>query len=209
MGIQLLSKYRLRRHRHTLWYAVGILLTALAVAPDIYRKVTETLPTGLWWLYWICGSATVGFLAAGTGYLISPRVGRAALTAALVLTIWLSVATVTTAGPGPSSLTLEAFSRAPSNAIKLPFLLQNVVGSLVIIGGALFSFARTRGWYNLWIAAGTIVFAAGGTASGLFKYHQIFYFTQVAGVILLYVGVNLAERAGPRSRLAGSDGPRR
>lgn len=200
MGIQLLGQYRRRRRIYTLWYAVGILLTAVAVAPDIYRKLTDTLPTGLWWIYWICGSATVGFLAVGTGYLLSRRVGRVTLAAVVLLSVWLTIATITTAGAGPTSLTTEAFSRAPTAAIKLPFLIQNIAGSLLIIGGALVSFIRTRGWYNLWIAGGTIVFGAGGTASGLLTYSQIFYFTQVVGVVLLCVGVVLAERARPRTQ---------
>jgi len=195
MGVQLIAQYRRRPHLHTLWYAVGILLTAVAVGPDIFRKLTDTLPTGLWWLYWICGSSTVGFLAVGTGYLLSNLAGRVTLMMAVLLSVWLIIATVTTAGTGPEILNQDAFTRAPTLAIKVPFLVQNVAGSILIVGGAVYSFVKTRGWYNLWIAGGTIVFAAGGTASGLLKYSHLFYFTQVTGVILLYVGVILAGQA--------------
>ncbi len=185
MGIRLARQYRLRPRSHTLWYAVGLLLTAAAAFPEVYRGVFGSLPTILWWLYWVAASALVGFLGVGTAYLISPRFGRAALIGAAGLTAALAAATVLTAGPYAG----QAFSSAPTAYIKVPFVIQSSVGALVIFGGAVYSFFRNRGLYNIWIALGALIFSAGGGAAGSGRLPEIFYFTQVLGIILLYVGV--------------------
>lgn len=191
LGIKLLRMYMARPRPHTLWYAVGLLITAVAACPELYFELTGNVPTALWWLYWSTGSSLVGFLSVGTAYLISPRAGKIALGVVLATTAWVVVATILYAGvePGPAM-----FRQAPNGYVKLPFLLQNIGGSLLILVGALLSFIKTRGLYAILIAAGTFVFAAGGGASGLMQYSQIFAFTQTAGILLLYAGVSLSLR---------------
>lgn len=189
MGIRILRQYAARRRAHSLWYGVGLILTAAAATPEVVRELAGVLPTPLWWLYWCAASATVGFLAVGTAYLLSPGFGRISLIAVCILTAAVALATVLTAGSGPAELTDAVFSKAPTGWIKAPFLIQNIAGSLVILVGAAISFLRTRGWYNVWIALGTLLFAAGGASAGLLKYSSLFYFTQTAGILVLYVGV--------------------
>ncbi|HWI52077.1 MAG TPA: hypothetical protein VNT01_08035 [Symbiobacteriaceae bacterium] len=204
MGVRLLRQYAARPRAHTLWYAVGLLLTAVAAAPELYIKLADGLVTPLWWLYWVAASSLVGFLAAGTAYLIGPTWGKVTLTAVCLLTAWLAVATVATAGPAPSLVTEATLSKAPNGMIKLPLLLQNIAGALLILGGALWSFYKTRGISNLFIAFGTLVFSAGGAAAGILKFPGVFYLTQTAGIILLYAGVTQAgARRQTGSTLAG------
>lgn len=191
LGIKLLRTYSTRPRPHTLWYAVGLLITAVAAFPELYYELTGAVPTALWWVYWSTASSLVGFLSVGTAYLISPRLGRIALTVVLATTAWVAVATILYAGAGPGP---EMFRQAPNGYVKLPFLLQNIGGSLLILVGALISFIKTRGLFAILIAAGTFVFAAGGGASGLMQYAQIFAFTQTAGILLLYAGVSLSLR---------------
>lgn len=196
MGIRILRLYAVRRRAHSLWYGVGLILTAIAATPEVVRELTNALPTPLWWLYWSAASATVGFLAAGTAYLLSPRIGQVTLIAVCILSVGVVLATVLTAGPSPAELTDAVFAKAPTGWIKAPFLIQNIAGSLVILTGAAVSFLRTRAWYNVWIVLGTLLFAAGGTSAGLLKYSSLFYFTQTAGILVLYLGVT--ESAKPR-----------
>jgi hypothetical protein len=198
MGLRLIRQYQSRKRTHTLWYAVGLFLTALAALPEVYVKLTGHLVTPLWWLYWVAASALVGFLAVGTAYLLGPRIGKVALAMAVLLTAALAVATVLTAGPAPAVVTETTMSRAPNSYIKAPFLLQNILGAMLIFVGALWSFVRTRGLYNLWIALGTAIFSAGGAAAGLLAFPGVFYFTQTAGILLLYVGVS--QSVSNRSR---------
>lgn len=194
LGVRLLGQFRVRRRQTSLWYGIGLLLTATAAFPEVWYGLTGTVPTVLWWLYWCSASATVGLLAVGTGYLLSPGFGRLCLAAAVLLSAAVVVTTLFTAGPGPQEGASDFFARAPTVAVKIPFLIQNILGSLVILAGAAISYVRTRGLYNIWIALGTLVFAGGGASTGLINYSQIFYFTQTAGILLLYTGVAMAGK---------------
>lgn len=198
LGIRLLRQYASRPRPHTLWYAVGLLLTAVAAFPELYYRLTDQVPTLLWWLYWASASSLVGFLAAGTAYLFSLRFGQVTLSLAVLLTLWVAAATFLTAGTGPAAFANTTFHKAPTAAIKLPFLVQNIGGSLVIFVGALLSFLKTRGLYAVLIALGTLVFASGGSAAGNTEYGFIFAFTQAAGIVLLYAGVALSLRPPKR-----------
>lgn len=203
MGVRLLRQNAARPRAHTLWYAVGLLLTAVAAAPELCIKLADGLVTPLWWLYWVAASSLVGFLAVGTAYLIGPRWGKVSLVVVCLLTAWLAVMTVATAGPAPALVTEVTLSKAPNGMIKLPFLLQNIAGALLILGGALWSFYKTRGVSNLFIALGTMVFSAGGAAAGILKFPGVFYLTQTAGIILLYAGVTQAGARRPNRTVAG------
>ncbi|MDF2630037.1 MAG: hypothetical protein K0R39_3868 [Symbiobacteriaceae bacterium] len=189
MGVRLLRQYSARPRPHTLWYAVGLLLTALAAFPEFYIRLTNGLVTPLWWLYWVAASALVGYLAVGTAYLISPTAGKVTLTAISLLTLWLAIATVMTAGPAPDTTTVETLSRAPNGTIKLPFALQSSIGGMLILFGALWSYYKTRYVSNLYIALGALFFSAGGALAGLVAFPGVFALTQSAGIIALYVGV--------------------
>lgn len=195
MGIRLLRQYRVRARAHTLWYAVGLLLTAVAATPEVYLKITGSLITPLWWVYWVAASSLVGYLAVGTAYLLGPGVGKVTLWCVSVVAAVLAVLTVLTAGPATSDVVLHS---APNLYIKIPFLIQNIGGSMLIFVGAVLSWLRNRGWYNVWIALGTLCFAAGGGASGSGIAPGVFYFTQAAGIVLLYFGVT--QSTAPRTR---------
>jgi hypothetical protein len=197
MGIRLLRQYAQRQRPHTLWYAVGLLLTAVAAFPEIYAKLFDGhLITPLWWIYWVAASSLVGFLAVGTAYLVSPAFGKITLWSVILLTVILAVATVMTAGPAPALIEAATLNKAPNAVIKTPFLIQNIAGALLIFGGAIMSYLKTRGLYAIWIALGTAVFSSGGAAAGMFSFPGIFYFTQTAGIILLYFGVS--QSTAPR-----------
>lgn len=190
LGWRLLSRYRQRPRPHTLWYGVGLVMAALAGLPEFWANAFGSIPQVLWWVYWVTASALVGFLSVGTSYLLSKRFGQIALVTMVALTVWLTVVTLITAGPAPTTGLDTAFRSAPSSAIKLPFLLMNILGSLIIFGGALYSLIKTRLLYNLWILLGTLSFSAGGAAAGLLDIPGIFAFTQIIGIVLLYIGVS-------------------
>lgn len=199
LGIRLLRLYAVRPRPHSLWYAVGLLLVALAALPELYFSLTDQVPTVLWWLYWSTASSLVGFLSVGSAYLLSSRAGKVILAVMVALTVWVAAATLLTGGAGPAVVDAEVFRKAPTAAIKLPFLLQNIGGSMIILIGAVISFIKTRGLFAVLIALGTFVFASGGAAAGLLQYSQIFAFTQTFGILLLYAGVSLSLRPSQRS----------
>jgi hypothetical protein len=204
LGLRLLKRYADRPRPHTLWYAVGLLLTAVAATPELYVQAMGALPTPLWWIYWATASSLVGFLAVGTAYLLGPRVGQVALAVTYALVLWLVAAVLLTAGPAPSPISHDMLSKAPTVAVKLPFLIQNIAGSLLILGGAVWSFIRTRAVYNVWIALGTIIFASGGAAAGFLSFPGAFYVAQAVGIVVLYAGVSQSVAPRPaKATVAG------
>ncbi|HLN60716.1 MAG TPA: hypothetical protein VK464_04120 [Symbiobacteriaceae bacterium] len=204
LGLRLLKRYKDRPRPHTLWYAVGLLLTAVAALPELYLQAAGSLVTPLWWLYWMTASSLVGFLAVGTAYLLAPRVGQVTLGLVYALVLWLVAVTIMTAGPAPVGVTHETLNHAPTVAVKIPFLIQNIAGSMLILIGAAYSYIRTRALYNVWIALGTIVFASGGASAGLLDFPGVFYFTQTAGIILLYLGVSQSVAPRPQPKPAAN-----
>lgn len=197
LGGRLLAHYGRRKRPHSLWYGVGLILIALAALPELVYELTGQVPAVLWWLYWSTASGCVAFLSVGSAYLLSQRFGQIVLALAAATAVWVIAATLLTAGTGPEVVASEAFRSAPTAAIKLPFLLQNIGGSLIILVTAILSFVRTRAAFALLIAAGVFVFAVGGGSAGLLAFSQIFAFTQTAGIVLLYAGVSLSLRPRP------------
>lgn len=192
MGLRLLMQYQTRPRPHTLWFAIGLLLTALAASAEVWSQAFGLLPTMLWWLYWISASSLVGFLAVGTAYLLGHRPGQITLVIVSLLVVWLAFAVVTAAGPGPTMIAETTLTKAPNATVKAPFLIQNILGALLILGGAVWSYLKTRGLYNVMIAAGTLVFSSGGAVAGFLHIPAFFYFTQSVGIVLLYLGVTSA-----------------
>ncbi len=204
LGGRLLVHYRRRPRPHSLWYGVGLILIACAAFPELFYELTGRVPAALWWLYWATASGCVAFLSVGSAYLMSQRFGQVVLAAAALTSAWVLAATLLTAGTGPAVVASEAFRSAPTAAIKLPFLLQNIGGSLIILITAIISFVRTRAAFALLIAGGVFMFASGGASAGLLEFSQIFAFTQTAGILLLYAGVSLSlrPRAGTQRQAA-------
>jgi len=200
LGGRLLVHYRRRSRPHSLWYGVGLIFIALAALPELFYELTGQVPALLWWLYWSTASGCVAFLSVGSAYLTSQRFGHVALAAAAATSVWVIAATLLTAGTGPAVVASEAFRSAPTAAIKLPFLLQNIGGSVLILVTAIVSFIRTRAAFALLIAAGVFMFASGGASAGLLEFSQIFAFTQTAGILLLYAGVSMSLRPRPSAQ---------
>lgn len=210
LAVQLGLRYLRRRRMHTLLYAVSLGLFALAAAADAVAHVAGAIPVVLFRLYWFAAAGLVGMMALGTGTLIVPftdpdwlgRLGRgltlAAMAAVTGLLLWLLAAVLLMPvtpeqlihGPG-------VLTKAPPGP-KAPFVLTNIVGTLLIFAGALWSYWKVRAGYTLLIALGALVFALGGTAASLGG-ELLFYSSQILGTLVLYTGVSgsLQPRRAP------------
>lgn len=73
--------------------------------------------------------------------------------------------------------------------------LMSVTGGILLIGGAFFSFLKTRFTFNLWIALGGIIISvAGAIARTGAAWGNILYIGEVIGVFLLYKGFVDSDR---------------
>ncbi len=184
------------RHRpHQATWAIGLAMFAVAAAAGVAARIGGATETEYRVFYLFGAILNVAWLALGTLYLLVPaRIARwatwgvSAFTVVAVVAVFASPVDMTKAID-----TGRGFENAP-----LPRILAGIgsgVGSLILIGGALWSayvfFARRhegrRALANVIIAAGVFVAAAGGTAaftgaSGIVEW------TNFVGVLLIFVG---------------------
>lgn len=195
------GQFSARRRPHQLAWGLG--LTAYSAASFIEAYVsTRPWSAALYLAYFPLAAATVGLLGLGTIFLA--RVDKwsalyAALTGlAIVVTVvgpfalHLTAATPVTVDGSTKSLadwgtTLGGNAVPFSNPARWSFLLLNIVGGLALIGGALWSYQRTRRTGVLLIAVGAMAPFLGGsldTLGGL----DARVLLQLVGIAIMFVG---------------------
>ncbi|HEX2022063.1 MAG TPA: hypothetical protein VHH36_05075 [Candidatus Thermoplasmatota archaeon] len=163
--------YAARRRPHRLAWTLGFL--AYAVASFVEAQVAAqgwSLP--LYRAYVPLAVAPVALLGAGTVYLLWPGRAAHAFAAAMALLVLASaagalavpLADADLAGQG-LDLGVKALPRA--SVARVSFAVVNAVGGLALVGGALWSWWRTRRPGLLLLGLGALLAALGGTLSAL------------------------------------------
>ncbi len=190
--------YRRSRRPALLAWTVGLALFTLAALAGALAQSGGATETEYRVFYLFGGILNVAWLALGTVLLVAPRFARASLIAVIALTVVSVYAVLTT--PVNLQIALDTGKGFPDGS--LPRILAAIgsgVGSLVLIGGALWSawvFLRKRhngrrALSNIVIAAGVIIIAAGGTvtftgANGILEY------TNLVGLCVMFAGFLIA-----------------
>ena len=193
----MLRYIRKRRASHLAW-AVGLLLFAVAALCGFLARSGGATDLEYRLFYLFGAIANVAWLALGTVFIVAPRYGRAALAAVLALTVVAVYAVFST--PVDLAVAVDTGRGFPDGS--LPRILAGIgsgVGSLVLIGGALWSawvFLRRRdqgqrALANVIIAVGVFIAAAGGTAA-FTGASGILELTNLIGVSVMFVGFLLA-----------------
>lgn len=191
-------RYLRSRRGALLAWAIGLAMFAVASLAGAFAQTGGATETEYRVFYLLGGILNVSWLALGTALLVWPRFGRAAMAIVALLTL-VSVYAVY-AAPVDLRVALDTGKGYPDGS--LPRILAGVgsgVGSLVLIGGALWSawiFLRRRqngrrALSNIVIAVGVFIVAFGGTATftgatGILEY------TNLAGVAVMFAGFLLA-----------------
>jgi len=181
--------YLEKRKAHHLLWAVGMLLWAASDFTQLYALVVGwTVPVYL--LYFFCSIMLAGFLGAGTLYLVAPgrRVSTyyfwfnaacAAILAILLVTTPVNKAALQTAVVGADAIT-SAYVGAIAAIVNTPALVT-------FVGGAAYSFVKTKRLYALLITVGAALAAFGGIlATALLP--QFLPYTDFVGVSFLGAG---------------------
>ena len=199
---EVFRRYRQHPDRlHLLWWAGGIFIYGVGTA-------TEALTTLLGWrepvfrAWYISGALLGGApLAQGTVYLLLRRRTAHILTAILVTFIAMAATAVLVA---PIDFTLVEPHRLSGRVFEWrwvrlfsPFI--NLYAVIFLIGGAILSAVRYRrqpgtrhrALANLYIAIGAILPGIGGTATRM-GYTEVLYATELAGLLLIWVGYRLS-----------------
>ena len=188
------ARYLKRRRPHQLAWTIGLSMFAAAAAAGALARMSGATATEYRIFYLFGAILNVAWLALGTLFLLAPRIARWAVWAVAALTVIAAGAVFTS----PVDLTAAVDTGRGFETAPLPRILAGIgsgVGSLILIGGALWSawvFLRRRhegrrAIGNVIIAAGVVVAAVGGTAaftgaSGVVEW------TNFAGVALIFVG---------------------
>jgi hypothetical protein len=194
-AIVMARRWSARRKPHEAAWAIGLAMFAVAAAAGVWRQSAG--PTDLnYGVFYLFGAIlNVAWLAQGTLYFHVPaRVARASLWALVAFSVLAAVVVFVT----PVDLAKAADTGRGFEAYPLPRILAGIgsgIGSLVLIGGALWSawvFVTKRhngrsALGNVIIAVGVLVAAAGGTAA-FTGATGIVEWTNAVGVLLIFIG---------------------
>jgi hypothetical protein len=195
------------RRRNNLLWALGLFAIMGAAACQLTAELSQGWPEAVYRLYYFLAGTSAAALGAGTMYLLKSQ--RAAdyflyAFAALAATQALVCAISPMDTSYLSAPEIESGVKAASPAMRYLTVTLNIMGTAALLAGALLSFGATRHAHNLLIAAGTVVFASGGSIAGLYPEEggmstAALYIGNLIGITLLFFGFWLARAARPEA----------
>lgn len=209
-GFVLVRRYRERGGMHHFWWAIG----AFAYAAG---TITESLTTLIGWhepvfrAWYISGALFGGFpLAQGTVYLLFDRKKANRLTAvvlsvALVAAVFVMLTPINTALVETHRLAGRVMEWSWVRAFS-PFI--NLYAVIFLVGGAVYSALKYRkvpgmshrvigNWF---IAIGALLPGIGGSFTR-FGHVEVLYVTELAGILLIYIGYRFNVKPSPPAQL--------
>lgn len=186
----LLGRYRERPRPHTLAYAVSFILIALAGFFDFFAHLRGVWPETLYLYYWISVATLVPVMAAGSIYLFSPRAGNLFLALVCVAAVLMYFVTLAIQVDPAILVAGDISSLKPPEALQ-PFT-KNLprLGVVVILGGNLWTWYKTKRPFVLWISLGAILFSLAGMLA--VRVGSVgFYLLQAGAIVALYKGVGV------------------
>jgi hypothetical protein len=217
-SLTLFVQYRRKPRPYLLAWAVALAVYAVAALTEVIGAAAGWSPLLYRTYYYFGGILVVGVLALGTVHLLAPRFGQVALWVLVVLgAIGLAGILGATLQPGlletrqvPSVDTIRLEHGAFNALAILMAAVLNIVGSVILIGGAIWSAygawrkggAQSRLVANILIAAGAFIVAGASTLTRLFHVYELFYVGQAIGVLVIFGGFLMAQRSPSRQGLA-------
>jgi hypothetical protein len=214
-AITLWVQYRAKPRPYLLAWSVALGVYAVAALTEVIGAAAGWNPF-LYRLYYFFGGITVvGILALGSVYLLAPRFGRTALAALLTLA---GIGLVGILGASLQVGLLDTHQVPSADVIKLQHgvfnvaailmaAILNIVGTVILIGGAVWSFIAmflrgappSRLVGNILIAGGAFIVAGASTLFRVFHVYDLFYVGQAIGVLVMFGGFLAAQRAPRRA----------
>ncbi|NJD77710.1 MAG: hypothetical protein FIB08_11555 [Candidatus Methanoperedens sp.] len=142
--------------------------------------------------YYVLIASLVAILGLGTVYLFNRRAGKyLTLYFAVVITVLIILTLNGQIDTEKLKERTVGGSAMPAHVrIMSPFL--TIPGSIALIGGALYSWYLARRRYNLFIAIGALLVAAGGGLSR-FGIDWALYILELLGIAVMYIGFIKSE----------------
>lgn len=204
--VLLARQYLQRRRTHQLlWTAAMLFYSISALIEFLMNPDVMGATPPLFGVYYVLAAPLVGLLGAGVAYLLVRRtVAKLFLGFVVVFSLGLAVegfltplsqSNLAASFSGPLANGFMGASSAYPMTVRVWAIVLNSVGGLVLIGGALYSFVRDRSrTYNIFLAIGGILPAAGGSMLGLLSYPDAFFEFELGGTVFLFIGFLLSAR---------------
>ena len=214
-ALTLWVQYRSKPRPYLLAWSVALAIYAVAALTEVIGAAGGWNPLLYRTYYFFGGILVVGVLALGTIYLLAPRFGRPTLALLIVLG---AIGLAGIVGANLQVGLLDTHQVPSADVIKLQHggfnvaailmaAILNIVGSVILIGGAVWSFfsmllkgappSRLVG--NILIAGGALIVAGASTLFRLFHVYDLFYVGQAIGVLVMFGGFLAAQRAPRRA----------
>ena len=205
--ILLLWQFLNRRKIHQVIWTIAMALFAIAALMEFLANPDISGASGtLIKIYYASAAPLVGLLGSGVLYLLVPRkIAHIYLGIVIMLALALLVGVLSThlsevAISEAFQLSLpEGFREAvrlfPFLTARLPSILLNITGGILLIGGALLSFITDmRKTYNIPLMMGGLFPSLGGFLLGIMDNADIFFEFELIGTIFLFLGFIMSMR---------------
>ena len=205
--ILLLWQFLNRRKIHQVIWTIAMALFAIAALMEFLANPDILGASGtLIKIYYASAAPLVGLLGSGVLYLLVPRkIAHIYLGIVIMLALALLVGVLSThlsevAISEAFQLSLpegfrEAVGLFPFLTARLPSILLNITGGILLIGGALLSFITDmRKTYNIPLMMGGLFPSLGGFLLGIMDNADIFFEFELIGTIFLFLGFIMSMR---------------
>ena len=197
---------------HRAFWALGFACFAAGAAAEAYGASYGWTPVTFRIYYLAGGVLAVGFLGLGATWLHARRDLALVVSGAVIATAIAAAIGVLGAGVDAAQLAKGGLRPPPNDALTgLAFLYAialNTIGTLALIAGIVRSLRRReRPFANLLIGAGVLVVASSGTLTRVGDAYGIVLGAQLAGLVMIYAGFELATLRAPSARAARSTTP--
>ncbi|RIK38867.1 MAG: hypothetical protein DCC58_16115 [Chloroflexi bacterium] len=199
--VAVLHDYRARPKPDKVAWGIAFGIFAVAAGVEVVASLSEWTPFLARTYYVLGATLVVGYLALGEMYLLMPRAWADRLAGLVAFLTTLAVALVIRA-PVIGDVAADGWEALDrGTGLTVLTISINSVGTLILVGGLLWSVWRLRrvgGMRNravgcLLIALGTLAVASGGTLTRLGN-HQYLYIAMTVGIALIFAGYTRARK---------------
>lgn len=186
-------QYHSRGRTHALWWSVSFAVIGLAALLQVVAFLAHGFSPASFRAYATLAAAVPGLMGVGSMYLLWRKLAPWYTIVILLLVAMTAVGAW--AGPEHTAqLARVAYASRQvtlvltSGLLLLGFALLGAVGAGAMVVGALWSWWRTRLWFNLGIAGGGVVFSLADTLAA-YGIPALFFVAEIFGVLLIYWAV--------------------
>ncbi|AUW94720.1 MAG: hypothetical protein OWR62_15625 [Sulfobacillus thermotolerans] len=198
----LVKRYQTHHAPFYLWWTISFGLYTLAY-------LAEALTVNSHWnlpvydVYIVASAGLVGSMSVGTAFLAFKKgLAKAYAWFVSLLGIALIIATIATPPAIHGSwLALNGGKGGIIGLTQLFYVLMASLGGTIVVLGALWSWWKTRRYYNLLIAAGALIASTGGTMASQGVGLSILPVMNIVGLVLIFLGY-IYSRSSAQGRLS-------